>query len=186
LKSSSAIVSIIFTLFIVQGAIADVSQGRKIAYLESHEIQLQSLSSKVFKMDCIGGDILYGEFVVTSDGDLYQGDQRKYDLWVGWGHGVDFYIFNQKNYEWWLEGESIIPYFERTDVNELSWSIGVNQSGLWYIVYVNDSPSYMKTVEGSIYHSSNVDYFLLGLFLGAVGIMVIILIIWHLKVKNAN
>ena len=185
LKKESVIAVVFLILFLVQCASADVSQGNKIVHLETHDIHLQTLSSRVFTVDCIEGEILYGEFVVTSDGDLYQGDQRKYDLWVGWGQGVDFYIFNQENYESWIDGETAVSFFERNDVNELSWSIQVDQTGLWYLVYVNDSPSYMKTVEGSINHGNNTDLLLIALF-GVVGSIITIFIIWFLKFKKSS
>jgi hypothetical protein len=181
---SPIIITLLITI-LFQSIFTDGYQNGGITFLENHDINIQTLSSKVFTVDCIEDDILYGEFVVTSDGDLYPGDQRKYDLWVGWGNGVDFFIFNQANYDTWVLGEEAVSKFEKKDTISLTWSVTVDEAGIWYVVYVNDSPTYIKTVEGSIQHSSAIDYLLISIeILGGVFVFTILIFLLRYKTKK--
>ena len=185
-KEFSCLIIILCLFHLTQDAAADYFRNESITSHESHEIQIQTLSSKVYYVECYEGDVLYGEFVVTSDGDLYPGDERKYDLWLGWGNGVDFFVFDQDNYDNWLLGEDAVSGFEKTDVISLSWSITIEESGLWHIIYFNDSPTYIKTVRGSFQHSSSIDQLLVFLMLIVGGFFVAtgIVLTWHLKIKK--
>lgn len=185
-KTLAFAIIVLCTSLFVRSIYAGVPPITIINNQATHEIQIQTLSSIAYNVECIEGDLLYGEFEVTSDGDLYPGDQRKYDLWLGWGNGVDFYIFNEDNYNDWYEGEEAVPAFEKEDVTSLSWSVTVDRSGLWYIIYFNDSPTYIKTVEGSIQHSSSIDQLLVlaGVLIGGIAIFVLIIFTWHSKFKK--
>lgn len=114
-----------------------------------HEFLLESVSSKVFSIYCLSGDSLSGEFILTSNGNLFIGDQTKYDNWLL--DGIDFLILDAANYELWENDSSVSPLYERKGIVELEWSIEVPSDGTWYIIYYNDS-IFMKTVEGSIEH----------------------------------
>ena len=185
-KTLAFTIIVLSTCLLTLNTSADNLQSEEIRFLESHEIQIQTLSSKVYKVECFEGEMLYGEFEVTSDGDLYPGDERKYDLWLGWGNGVDFFVFDQYNYDDWLLGEDAISAFEKVDVISLSWSITIDESGLWYIVYVNDSPTYIKTVRSSFQHSSSSNQLLVLLLLIVGGFVIATMtgIGWRLKIKK--
>lgn len=122
--------------------------------LGEYDFWLGPLSSKVYSFYCESNDTLAGEFVVTIDGDFFEGDQKKYDLWVGWGDGIDIYIFDDDNYESWIEGESRSSLYSEIDVTTLSWIVTIPSSGNWYVIIDNDSSVYGKRVEGSIIHQN--------------------------------
>ena len=134
--------------FLLSDEISEVDTG-------SHEFWLFPLSSKTFSLSCQAGDVLNGQFVVTIDGDQYYGDQQKYDLWVGWGAGVDFYVLNQSNFDLLSLGEGFDSIYHANDVTELSWYIEIPQSGEWYIIYDNDSSVYGKQVEAMVSQNSS-------------------------------
>jgi hypothetical protein len=184
LKRTLALVSVLCICILTINASASSPFSDRFSNLENHEIQIQTLSFKAYTIDCHEGDVLFGEFEVVSDGDLYPGDQRKYDIWLGWGNGVDFYIFDQNNYDSWILGEEAISKFEKTDATSLSWSINVDESGTWYVVYINDSPTYIKTVKGSIQHTNAIDNLLIFVgLLGGIIVFILIILVWC-KIKK--
>ena len=111
------------------------------------EFVLEAISWKSFAITCFTGDSLSGEFTLTSNGDLFTGDQTKYDNWLL--DGIDFLILDAANYELWVEDSSVSPLYERKGVVELEWSVEIPSEGIWYIIYNNDS-IFMKQVEGNI------------------------------------
>ena len=117
----------------------------------SHEIILDPLSWKAFPIECAAEDTLTGEFLLTNNGDLFVGDQTKYDNWLL--GGINFLIIDAANYELWMDDLSMTSLYERKSLVELSWSIEIPSEGVWYIVYYNDS-IFMIQVEGSIQHIS--------------------------------
>jgi hypothetical protein len=143
--------------------------------LASHKFWLSPLTSEAYSFDCEAGDILEGSFTVTIDGDLFIYDQTKYDLWVGWGAGVDLYIFDEQSYQDWSEGLSSIPLFTEKDLTEFSWRIDIPEAGHWYVVYDNDSSIYGKQVEGTISHIAQSSTIVLGLIVIAAAAFVVLL-----------
>ncbi|MFX1260666.1 MAG: hypothetical protein ACFFAZ_01130 [Promethearchaeota archaeon] len=143
--------------------------------LAFHKFWLSPLTSEVYSFDCEAGDILEGSFTVTIDGDLFIYDQTKYDLWVGWGAGVDLYIFDEQSYQDWSEGLSAIPLFTEKDLTDFSWRIDIPETGRWYVVYDNDSSVYGKQVEGTISHTSRSSTVMLGLIAIAAAALVLVL-----------
>jgi hypothetical protein len=129
----------------------------------------------VYSFECEAGDILEGRFTVTIDGDHFIYDQKKYDLWVGWGDGVDLYIFDDQSYQDWSEGLSAVPLFAKTDLTEFSWRIDIPEAGQWYVVYDNDSSIYGKQVEGNINHIPMNSAIVLGLIAIAAAAFVLAL-----------
>ncbi len=117
----------------------------------SHEIILDALSWKAFPLQCAAGDTLSGEFILTNNGDIFVGDQTKYDNWLL--TGIDFLILDASNYDLWINGLSIAPLFEMMTVYELVWSVETPSDGLWYVIYFNDS-IFIKQVDGIIYHTT--------------------------------
>ncbi|MHA2355338.1 MAG: hypothetical protein ACXADC_09205 [Candidatus Thorarchaeota archaeon] len=146
-----------------------------------HNFWLGPLTSQEFLFECQDGDILDGSFIVTIDGDHFIGDQKKYDLWPGWGDGVDLYIFDKQNYESWSQGLNAISILNKTDLTALSWSVGIPSSGSWYVVYGNDSSVYGKQVEGNISHLSQNSIIILGLLVLGVCAFAFIIGIHHYK-----
>lgn len=123
----------------------------KFKSTSSHEIILDALSWKVFPLQCAAGDTLSGEFILTNNGDIFVGDQTKYDNWLL--TGIDFLILNASNYDFWINGLSTSPLFEMRAVYELAWSVETPSDGMWYVIYFNDS-IFIKQVDGIIYHTT--------------------------------
>ncbi|TFG27246.1 hypothetical protein EU528_13180 [Candidatus Thorarchaeota archaeon] len=117
----------------------------------SQTVILDALSWEFTPLNCLAGDTISGEFILTNNGDLFIGDQTKYDNWLL--EGIDFLILDADNYALWLDNRVVTSLFERNGVSELSWSIEIPREGLWYIVYFNDS-IFMKQVEFNIQHIS--------------------------------
>lgn len=149
--------------------------------LTTHSFWLAPLSSEIFLFECEEGDTLEGSFTITSDGDHFIGDQKKYDLWPGWGDGVDLYIFDEQNYESWSLGLNAISILNKTDLTALSWSVGISSSGSWYVVYDNDSSVYWKQVEGTISHLSQNSIIIVGLLVLGVCAFAFVTGIYHCK-----
>ncbi len=105
------------------------------------------MSWKAFEVYCVEGDTLSGSFKITRDGDLFIGDQTKYDNWLS--GGIDFLIMNEETFYSWSQGLSIDAGYERKGIAELTWSYDVPSTGKWYVVYFNDS-IYIKRIEGSV------------------------------------
>lgn len=141
----------------------------------THNFWLSPLTSEAYSFSCEAGDILEGSFAVTIDGDLFIYDQTKYDLWVGWGAGVDLYIFDEQNYQDWSEGLSAIPLYTEKDLTDFSWRIDIPEAGHWYVVYDNDSSIYGKQVEGTINHIPMSSAIVLGLGAIAVAAFLVVL-----------
>ena len=93
-----------------------------------HKFLLESVSWKSIPISCLAGDSLSGEFVLTSNGDLFIGDQTKYDNWLL--DGIDFLIIDSANYELWINELSTTLLYERKGVFELSWSIEIPKMNL--------------------------------------------------------
>lgn len=119
--------------------------------LATHDLLLDSVSWESIPISCLPGDTLSGEFILTSNGDLFIGDQTKYDNWLL--DGIDFLILDAANYELWIDDLPVNSFFERNGIVELEWSIEIPSEGIWYIIYNNDS-IFMKQVEGNINHIS--------------------------------
>ncbi|MHA2385685.1 MAG: hypothetical protein ACXAEE_05700 [Candidatus Thorarchaeota archaeon] len=150
-------VAFTFLVVIIALPITAVAIGEHASNHEpqaTHSFWLRPLTSQVYSFECEKGDTLEGSFTVKTDGDHFIGDQKKYDLWPGWGDGVDLYIIDEQNYESWSQGLNAISILNKTDLTALSWSVGIPSSGSWYVVYDNDSSVYGKQVEGAIRHLS--------------------------------
>lgn len=117
-------------------------------------IQLDALSWKSFAVACERGDTLSGSFRLTRDGDLFIGDQTKYDNWLL--GGVNFRIFSEEDFQSWNQGLNVTADFERTNIERLDWSFKIPTTGIWYIVYSNDS-IFMKQIESNITHKGEIN-----------------------------
>jgi hypothetical protein len=145
---------------------------------------LDPLSSETYVFQCLEGDCLRGDIVITLDGEYYEGDQQKYDLWVGWGLGIDLYIMNRSSYDYWTSDGEAISFYAKNDVTSLSLDVTIPNSGTWYVIIENDSSVYGKQIEGSIIHesqskSTNLVFGLVGI----VSILVVVLGIHYLRKK---
>jgi hypothetical protein len=149
--------------------------------LTTHNFWLSPLTAEVYSFECEAGDILEGSFAVTIDGDHFIGDQKKYDLWPGWGDGIDLYIFDEQNYESWSQGLNAISILSKTDLTALSWSVGIPSSGSWHVVYDNDSSVYGKQVKGTISHLSQNSIIIVGLLVLGVCAFAFITGFYHYK-----
>jgi hypothetical protein len=115
------------------------------------DIVIGAVSYAVIPINCLAGDTLSGKMIITNDGDLFPGDQTKYDNWLL--GGIDFLIFDADNYELWVNDLSANSLYERRSVLELSWSVEIPSEGTWYIVFVNDS-IFIKQIQSDIQHDS--------------------------------
>jgi hypothetical protein len=142
--------------------------------LATHDFLLEAVSWESIPINCLTADSLSGEFSLTSNGDLFMGDQTKYDNWLL--DGIDFLILDAPNYELWMDDISATSIYERKGVVELSWSIEIPSEGTWYIIYYNDS-IFMKRVEGNIQHisQSGITYtFVIASLLGVAALLTLI------------
>lgn len=148
--------------------------------LAIHKFLLESVSWKSIPISCLAGDSLSGEFTLTSNGDLFIGDQTKYDNWLL--DGIDFLIIDSANYELLIDELSTTSLYERKGVFELSWRVEIPSDGMWYIIYYNDS-IFMKQVEGSIQHISGIGT-TFAFVVGLLGIAFLLTAIFMFKKKK--
>ena len=147
----------------------------------SHEIILDALSWKAFPLQCAAGATLSGEFILTNNGDIFVGDQTKYDNWLL--TGIDFLILDESNYDLWINGLSISPLFEMKTVYELTWSVETPSDGLWYVIYFNDS-IFIKQVDGIIYHTTQNDFSFALIVFGLVSLAFLLALTFKFRRKN--
>ena len=172
-------------IFVIWMFIIPVADAREqtpnleLSASETHDFVIEAVSWKSFPIACSSGDRLSGEFRLVSNGDLFPGDQTKYDNWLL--EGIDFLILDEENYSLWIENSLFIPIFERDSFTELEWSIEIPYNGVWYVIYSNDS-IFMKQIQGSIIHSRPNDILIemIGLF-GLASVLTLILIYWKKK-----
>ena len=141
-------------MLIANSSATDTNPQRNFTPDSSHEVILDPLTWKAYSIDCVEGIVLSGSFEVSCDGDLYPGDQQKYDDWAP--EYIQFYIFNETEYSKFVEKASFAPSFVREDESSLIWQFEVTTTGQWYIVYYNTA-IYMMTVSGTINQSGVFD-----------------------------
>jgi hypothetical protein len=175
------LVGFVFSLLII-GVDAWENSGQSTTQLNTtHDVLLDAVSWKAFSYKCAKGDTLSGKFILIRDGDLFMGDQTKYDNWLL--GGIDFLILDEENYNLWAHGNPMTSLFERETVVQLTWSVEIPKTGLWYIIYVNDS-IYMKQIEGSIHHYANNEPIALLILIGVAGLATAIIVWLIYKRKN--
>lgn len=135
--------------------------------LKTQEVSLQAISWLAFNFDCSKDDTLSGFFKITMDGDLFPGDQTKYDNWLL--GGITFLILDEQNFDLWSQGNSVVAHYERENIVELSWSFHVPSNGRWYVLYINNSV-YIKQIELNINHTRAFEYGLMAIALVAVAV----------------
>jgi hypothetical protein len=151
----------------------------KTSALAIHDIVIEAISWISFPIMCSAGDTLSGEFRLVSNGDLFPGDQTKYDNWLL--GGIDFIILDEENYDLWVDGSIATSIFEGLSLVELEWSIEIPRNGVWYVIYSNDS-IYMKQIEGRIIRSGPIDILILLIGLvGAASFLTLIVLFWKKK-----
>jgi hypothetical protein len=119
---------------------------------DSYEFSLDGLSWKAIPVDCQKGDHLSGHFIVSCDGSLFPGDEKKYDNWIL--EGVQFFIVDNSNFVLLEEREEFHAEYSVSNAIEITWTFDVQNEGKWFIVYFNDS-IYMKTIVGTINRATN-------------------------------
>ena len=181
MKRSLVLVCFVISILAVGVDASDYGKSGSEYPLTSQSILLDAVSWKEFPILCKTGDILSGEFLLTRDGDLFIGDQTKYDNWLL--GGIDFLILDEENYNLWVDRNSTTPLFERETVVKLTWSVEIPKDGLWYVVYINHS-IYMKQVEVSIQHHTNSNPIILLFFLSLLGVATIFILALIYKQKN--
>lgn len=185
MKSLACVVTLLLFLVLAPSAVPALQTSESNTNSDGpHDIWLDPLTSHVFSFDCQTGDVLQGSFEITLDGGYYPGDQRKYDLWLGWGEGVDFYVFNDTEFDAWMNGISSTAFYSRNDVTELVWTATLPTAGGWHVVYSNDSPVYGKQVKGAMTHESPLSalsYILL--LLGITSVVIIGTMVYRRKAK---
>jgi hypothetical protein len=185
MKSLAYVVTLLLFLVLAPSVVAGLqTSDSSTNNLGEHEVWLDPLAFHAFAFDCQAGDVLRGSFEITLDGGYYPGDQRKYDLWLGWGEGIDFYIFNNTVFNAWTNVTSSTAFFSRSDVTELVWTVTLPSTGDWYVTYRNDSPVYGKEVKGTVIHENPVSTVLyILLLLGIISAPIIIAIVYRRNVK---
>jgi hypothetical protein len=168
------------------GAVGDTSSGPRLGPSSTHDFWLSPLTSQIYSFQCQEGDTITGSFTITTDGDHFIYDQKKYDLWPGWGDGVDFYILDETNFSLLNNDQSFTPFYTMTNIVSLKWSVSVPHSGDWYVIYDNDSSVYGKQIIGSIDHlsvSQSILYALTLIGLGALLLTVVGFVRWMHRAK---
>jgi hypothetical protein len=154
-------------------------KNRNYVPLVTHELVIGAHDWEAFPIQCYAGDTLSGEFQITHNGELFPGDQTEYDNFqLG---GIDFFVFDEVNYSFWVSGSSATSLLERPDLEELTWSTEIPYDDVWYIVYSNDS-IFMKEIEGQIVRSGAIDQFIpLIAFIGLAALLSLIFVSWKKK-----
>jgi len=176
----TVLVILILSMFIAAGVDAREHDPTLLPQvLAAHDVVIDAVSWRSFPITCVAGDTLSGEFSIVSNGDLFPGDQTKYDNWLL--GGIDFLILDKVNYDLWVNESVATPLFEGHSLVKLAWSIEIPYNGVWHVVYSNDS-IFMKQVEGSIIRSGPNDFLiqLIGL-IGAASSLTLLLIYWKKK-----
>ncbi len=147
--------------------------------LAAHDVVIDAVSWRSFPITCAAGDTLSGEFRIVSNGDLFPGDQTKYDNWLL--KGIDFLILDEFNYDLWVDESIVTPIFEGHSLVKLTWNIEIPYNGVWHVIYSNNS-IFMKQIEGSIIQSGPNDVLiqLIGL-IGVSSFLTLIFIFWKKK-----
>ena len=171
---------LVFILLLATGVEArdhDLISGEQL--LATHDIVIEAVSWRSFPISCAAGDTLSGEFRIVSNGDLFPGDETKYDNWLL--GGIDFLILDEDNYDLWVDDSVVSPIFEGDSLVKLTWNIEIPSNGVWYVVYSNDS-IFMKEIEGSIIRSGPNDILiqLIGL-IGVASFLTLLFIYWKKK-----
>lgn len=135
-----------------------------------YELIIDAFSWEMIPINCHEGDIVSGQFQVSSDGSLYPGDEQKYDDWTQ--EDIHFYIMNESNYFLFQEDQEFSAAYSRLDVSELQWSFRIPTEGRWYLIFYNDS-IYMMKLTGSV--SDSYDYIPILLMIGFLSILVILI-----------
>ena len=175
------LVGLVFSLLII-GVDAWDNSGQSAKQLNAtHDVLLDAVSWRAFSYKCEKGDTLSGEFLLIRDGDLFIGDQTKYDNWLL--GGIGFLVLDEENYNLWAHGNPATSLFERDAVVQLTWSVEIPKSGLWYVIYFNDS-IYMKQIEGSIHHYAKNESLALLVLTGLAGLAATITVCLLYKRKN--
>lgn len=150
-KRSLGLLSMVIIFFLVLNIDATSSCQSSIPEaFTSQSISLQAVSWKAFSFDCSTGDTISGFFKIIMDGDLFPGDQTKYDNWLL--GGIDFIILDEQNFDAWNQGLDAAMQYECDNVVELSWRFDVPSSGKWYLIFINNS-IYIKQIDVSIEHA---------------------------------
>lgn len=151
MNNRSVLITLILLMFITPVVDArEQNPNRKPQMSATHDIVIEAVSWKSFPISCSMGDTLSGEFRIVSNGDLFPGDETKYDNWLL--GGIDFLILDEDNYDLWVDDSAVTPIFQGHSLVKLTWSIEIPYNGVWYVVYSNDS-IFMKQIEGSIIRS---------------------------------
>ena len=177
----SILVIILFQgIFLVGSSAADTNHQRIFTPNTSYEVILDALTWKAYSETYQEGIVLSGSFEVSCDGNLYPGDEQKYDDWAP--ESIHFYILNETEYSKFADRESFAPSFIREDESHLNWHFEVPVTGQWYIVYHNTA-IYMMTVSGTITQSGEID----GAYLVAIILassLVVLGVFGYLKIKR--
>ncbi|MGY5872204.1 MAG: hypothetical protein RTV72_08175 [Candidatus Thorarchaeota archaeon] len=152
------IILLLQVIFISGSSATDTNPQRSFTPNSSHEVIVGALSWKAYTIDCAEGIVLSGSFEVSCDGDLYLGDEQKYDDWAP--ESIQFYILNETEYSKFVDRASFTPSFVREDESHLTWQFEIPLTGLWYVVYHNTA-IYMMTVSGTIAQSGGINTTLL-------------------------
>ena len=154
----------------------------------THDFWLEQFSFKSFSMGCQAGDYLQGSFLILVDGDQFENDQQKYDIWPA-VQGLTLIVFQASEYLNWLNETDASSVFMRKGYSELSWNLKILESDIYYIVYKNDAIT-RKRIQGSIAIGSgvsqSVDYILFPLGLSVFGVVCVSLFWWNWKHRQLS
>ena len=173
---------ILFTLILSMVPVNTPVHTQKI----THDFWLEQFSFKSFSMVCQTGDSLRGSFLILVDGDQYQGDQQKYDIWPA-VQGLTLMVFQNSEYLKWLNETNASSILMKKGYSELSWNVKIPESDIYYVVYKNDAIT-RKRIQGNIVIGNEVsqfvDYLLLPVGLIIFSGVFISLFLWNRNHRN--
>ena len=146
----------------------------------TYDFWVDPLSYYEIAIDCPIDSSLSGNFRILVDGDQYEGDQQKYDLWPA-VQKISLMIFQDMEYYQWISELNSTPIYSKNDYSQLSWNIAIREPGRYHIVFVNDAIT-RKRIQCQIFISNDaltvLQYLLI---LGSILVAFILLIVYYRK-----
>jgi len=81
---------------------------------------------------------------------LQSGYRIDIDVEVTYGTDIDFYIFDEDNYDLYADGQSCYAEVIQESVGSVSRTFTVTSSGKWHLVFNNDDWLFRRHIEGTI------------------------------------
>ena len=180
MRNSKTIGILFVAMFLLPLAVSAYSSERndQIEPLYDVDIWVETRGYNYFGYYCVEGTFLYVEFEVVSGGD------------------VDFFIFNEANYEDWIDDFDATSIYHYPNCESYEYNLTIEYTDYFYIVFANFDYSTSKHVVGTILRPgsttatpSDVDTAVImgAVLVAGIGLVLIFaLIIWKSRKKQAG